>query len=291
MDRIQPAAFQICCNRCAVMHIQTARNFIIRIDSCQNGNLSFGLFLDFFNDQSGETHPVFKTSAEFIHTFVGTWGHKSTYQITVCHMDLNSIHTCFHGSSCCFSVAFYQLIDFFGRHFSRNVSSAGCRDAGSCCDRCTCIFRISFRSCVLQLNGNFCTFRMTGIYHLFKTFDGRIVIQTRFSRTAFGPFMYNSCFDGDQSESTFCTFSVVSNRLFTHGSVSIGKIIAHRRNYKTVLYRYRSDLNRLKHCIKFHICSPFLSSVLPATPLQVLFLYFHKYGLLHTQCPFPGLHR
>ena len=206
-------------------------------------------------------------------------------------MDLYGIHTGFHCSSGCLSVAFYQFIHFFGRQFSRNISSAGCRDTGSCCNRRSCIFCISFRACILQLNGNLCTFCMTGIYHLFKAFDGRIVIQTWFSRATFGSFMYDSCFDGDQSEPTFCTFPVVSNRLFTHGSVGIGKVIAHRRNYKTVFNRYRSDLNRLKHCNKFHNCSPFLSSVLPATPLPVLSLYFRKYVLPHTRFLFPGLHR
>ena len=291
MDGIQSAGFQICCDRCAVMYIQTSRNFIIRIDSCQNGDLSFGLFFDFFNDQSGKTHPVFKTSAKFIHTFVGTWGQKRTYKITMCHMDLYGIHTGFHSSFCCFSVTFYQFIHFFGGQFSRNISSTGCRDTGSCCDRCTCILCISFRTCILQLDGNFCTFCVTGVYHVFETFDGRVVIQTRFSWAALGPFVYNRCFDGDQSESTFCTLSVICNRLLAHGSVGVGKVIAHRRNYKTVLYRYRSDLNRLKHCFKFHICSPFLSSVLPAMPLRVLSLYFHKYVLLHTRYLFPGLHR
>ena len=115
MDGIQSTGFQISGDCCAVMYIQTARNFIIRIDSCQNGNLSFGLFLDFFNNQSGETHPVFKASAEFIHTLIGAWGHKSAYQISMRHVDLYSIHTGFHCSSCCFSVTFYQFIHFFGR--------------------------------------------------------------------------------------------------------------------------------------------------------------------------------
>ena len=115
MDCIQSAGFQICCNRCAVMHIQTTRNFIIGIDSCQNSNLSFGLFFYLFNDQSGKTHPVFKASAEFIHTLIGAWRHKRAYQISMRHVDLHSIHTGFHCSSCCLSVAFYQFIHFFGR--------------------------------------------------------------------------------------------------------------------------------------------------------------------------------
>ena len=149
-------------------------------------------------------------------------------------MDLYGIHTGFHCSSGCLSVAFYQFIHFFGRQFSRNISSAGCRDTGSCCDRCSCIFCISFRACILQLNGNLCTFCMTGIYHLLKL----SMVESSYRHGFLRPPLAPLC--------TTVASIVISRTHLLHVPCSKQQTVhswfrrywqsyAHRRNYKTVL--------------------------------------------------------
>ena len=124
MDGIQSASFQICSNCSTVMHIKTARYFITAVDSCKNCDLSFCHLPNFFDDQTGETHSVLKRTAEFIQSLVRSRRKEGTYQITVCHMDLNCIHSCFHGSLCCKAIAFYQFINFFSCNFLWCISSA-----------------------------------------------------------------------------------------------------------------------------------------------------------------------
>ena len=309
------------------MHIKTARYFVATVDSGKYCDFSFCHFLYFFDDQTGETHSVLKRTTELIQSLICSCGKESAYQIAMCHMDLNCIYACFHGSLCCKTIAFYQFVNFFSCNFLWCISSAVCRNACSSLDRCTCIFRISFRTCILKLYRNFCSLCMTGINYLAEAFDCGIIIKTWFARAAFCAFMYYGCFNCDQSKTTFCSLSIVSYGLFAHASVCVCKVISHWRNYETVLYCHWSDVDRLEHCIKFHVafsfsfgflfiycyvlyCSVFLfwirqawrflpdpfickilTEELPAMPLQALSLCSHKYGLQHIQVPLQGLHR
>ena len=123
MDGIQSAALQVCCDCRTVMDVKTARNLICTVDSCEDRDLALCCFLDLLNDQAGETHTVFKASAELVYSLVCSWRKECTYQITVCHVDLYSICAGFHGSSCCLSVSFDQLINFFRCKLFRNVTA------------------------------------------------------------------------------------------------------------------------------------------------------------------------
>ena len=124
MDGIQSASFQICSDRSTVMHIKTARYFITAVDSCKNCDLSFCHLLYFFDDQTGETHSVLKGTTKFVQSLVCSRRKEGAYQIAVCHMDLNCIYACFHGSLCCEAIAFYQFINFFSCNFLWCISSA-----------------------------------------------------------------------------------------------------------------------------------------------------------------------
>ena len=107
--------FQVSGHSSCVLNGLAAFHFIAGVDTTEDGQVAASLPTDVFDDEAGQTHPVFKASAEFIHTLIGAWGHKRAYQISMRHVDLYSIHTGFHCSSCCLSVAFYQFIHFFGR--------------------------------------------------------------------------------------------------------------------------------------------------------------------------------
>ena len=98
---------------------------------------------------------------------------------------------------------------------------------------------------------------MTGIYYLAEAFDCGIIIKARFARAAFCTFMDYGCFDCDQTETAFCSFTIISYRLFAHASVCVCKVVSHWRNYETVLYCHWSDIDRLEHCIKFHVAFSF----------------------------------
>ena len=172
-------------------------------------------------------------------------------------MDLNSICTCFHGSSCCLAISFDQLINFLCCKLFRNVTSTYRRDAGCCCDRCSCVLCISFRTCILKLDGNFCTFHMASVNNFAEALDGRIIIETWFTRAAFCAFVNDGSLDSDQAKSAFCSFLIICSGLLTHSSVCICKVISHWRNNETVFYGHRADLDRLKHRIEFHVGSPF----------------------------------
>ena len=258
MKSVQSTAFQICCDRCTVVDIKSARNLVCTVDSCKNCNFSLCCFFNFLNDQTGETHTVLKTSAKLIHSLVCSRRKEGTYQITVCHMDFNSICSCFHCSSCCLTVAFDQLVNFLSCKLLRNITSAYRRNAGCCCDRCSCVLCISLRTCVLKLDGHLCSFCMTSVDDLAEAFDRSVVVKTWFTRAALCAFVNYSSLDGDQTKSAFCSFSVICSGLLTHCSVCVCKVISHWRNNKTVLYCHRTDLDRLKHRIEFHMRSPFL---------------------------------
>ena len=124
MESVQSAAFQICCDCCTVVDIKSARNLICTVDSCKNCNFSLCCFFNFLDDQTGETHTVLKASAKLIHSLVCSRRKEGTYQITVCHMDFNSICSCFHCSSCCLTVAFDQLVNFLRCKLLRNITAA-----------------------------------------------------------------------------------------------------------------------------------------------------------------------
>ena len=258
MDSVQSAAFQVCCDCCTVMDIKSARNLICTVDSCEDRDLALCCFLDFFDDQTGETHTVLKASAELVNSLVCSWREECTYQIAVCHMDLNSICSCFHCSSCSFSVAFDQLVNFLSCKLFRDVASAYRRDAGCCCDRCSCVLCISFRTCILKLDGNFSTFLMTSVDYFAEALDGGVIIKTWFTRAAFCAFVNYGSLDCDKTETTFCSFLIICSGLLAHSSVCVCKVISHWRNNETVLYCHRTDLDRLKHRIEFHMRSPFL---------------------------------
>ena len=259
MDRIKSTSFQICSDCSAVMHIKATRHFITAVDSGKNCDLSFCHLLNFFNDQTGETHSVLKRTAKFIQSFICSWGKEGTYQISMCHMDFNCVHTGFHCSLCCKTVAFYQFINFFCCNFLRCVSAAVRRNAGCCLDRCSCVLCVSFRACILKLYGNLCPLCMTGIYYLAEAFDCGVIIKARFTRAAFCTLMYNCCFNRDQTETTFCSFAVISNGLVAHASVCVCEVVSHWRNYEAVLYCHWTDVDRLKHCVKFHVTFSFFT--------------------------------
>ena len=252
MQTINAAAFQIRCNCTHIMVVQTAKHIFCAVDTNQNRNFAFCFCFYFFDDQTGESHSVFKASAEFIDTFVCSGRHEGVYQITMCHMDFYGIYTRFYRTLCCFAIALYQFINSFCRNFFRNVFCFTCLDRRSCLDGSACIFRIAFRTSVLQLNGNFSSFCMNGIADFFQAFNAVVIVQTRFSGTAFCPFMYNSCFNGDQTKLTFCTFCIISNRLFTPCAICVCKVISHRWYDKTVFYNHRTNLDGRKHVFKFH---------------------------------------
>ena len=123
MNGIQSASFQICGDCSTVMDIKTARYFITAVDSCKNCDLSLCHLLNFFDDQTGETHSVLKGTTKFVQSLVCSRRKEGAYQIAVCHMDLNCIYACFHGSLCCEAIAFYQFINFFSRNFLWCISS------------------------------------------------------------------------------------------------------------------------------------------------------------------------
>ena len=212
------------------------------------------------------------------------------------HMNLYGIRAAFHGASCCLCIAFYQFIYLSGRHFFRRVSSY--RRWDGCCrlDWRACILCISFRPCVLQLDRDFSALCMTGIRNLLQACDAAVIVQARLSRASLGSFMYNGRLDGNQAKLAFRTFRIICDRLVAPASVRICEVIAHRRNYETVLYSHWSNLDWLEHIFKFHIISSlsnyclsqelsFMYSVcfrLPKSPAMlpsILSRYCHKYAL------------
>ena len=123
VDGIQSAALQVCCDCRTVMDVKTARNLICTVDSCKNCNFSLCCFFNFLDDQTGETHSVLKGTTKFVQSLVCSRRKEGAYQIAVCHMDLNCIYACFHGSLCCLAVSFDQLINFFRCKLFRNVTA------------------------------------------------------------------------------------------------------------------------------------------------------------------------
>ena len=98
---------------------------------------------------------------------------------------------------------------------------------------------------------------MTGIYYLAEAFDCGVIIKTWLAGAALCAFMYYCCFDCDQTEAAFCSFTIISCGLFTHASVCVCKVVSHWRNYEAVLYCHWTDVDRLKHCIEFHVTFSF----------------------------------
>ena len=123
MDGIQSASFQICGDCSTVMHIKTARHFVTAVDSCKDCDLSFCHLLNFFDNHAGEAHSVLKRTSKLVQSLICSWRKEGTYQIAMCHMDLNCIHSCFHGSLCREAIAFYQFINFFSCNFLWCISS------------------------------------------------------------------------------------------------------------------------------------------------------------------------
>ena len=115
---------------------------------------------------------------------------------------------------------------------------------------------------------------MTGIYYLAEAFDCGVIIKTWLAGAALCAFMYYCCFDCDQTETAFCSFTIISCGLFTHASVCVCKVVSHWRNYEAVLYCHWTDVDRLKHCIEFHVTFSFFSG---------FYLYF-QYFLSHQKC-------
>ena len=174
----------------------------------------------------------------------------------MCHVNFHCICSALHCTDRCISISFNKLIYLLCRNCFRNVSSISRCNSCCCLDWCSRILGISFRSGILKLNGNLSTFCMTGIGNLFQTLNAVVIIQTRFSRAALCSFMDNCCFDRDQAKLTFCTFSIVCNRLIAPCSICICKVISHWWYYKAVLYCHWSDLNRRKHIFELHYFFP-----------------------------------
>ena len=170
----------------------------------------------------------------------------------MCHVNFYCIGSALHCADCCISVSFNELIYLLCRNCFRNISSISC--CNRCCrlDWCSCILSISFRTCILKLNRNLSTFCMTGIGNLLQALDAVIIIQTRFSWAALCTFMNYCCFNCNQTELTFCTFSIVCNRLIAPCSICFCKVVSHWWYYETVLYCHWSDLNRRKHMFELH---------------------------------------
>ena len=252
MYRVKSTALQVCCDRCTVMNVKSARNLVCTVDSCKDSDLALCCLFDLLDDQTGETHTVLKTSAELINSLVCSRREECAYQIAVCHMDLNSICTGFHCSSCSLAVSFDQLINFLSCKLLRDISSAYRRNAGSCCDRCSCILRISLRTCILKLDGNLCSLCMTSVDNLAEALDSGVIIETWLTRATFCSFVNYSSFDSDQTETALGSFFIISCGLLAHGTVCVCKVISHWWNNKTVFHCHRTDLDRLKHRIEFH---------------------------------------
>ena len=98
---------------------------------------------------------------------------------------------------------------------------------------------------------------MASVNNFAEALDGRIIIETWFTRAAFCAFVNDGSFDSDQAKSAFCSFLIICSGLLAHSSVCICKVISHWRNNETVFYGHRADLDRLKHRIEFHVGSPF----------------------------------
>ena len=96
---------------------------------------------------------------------------------------------------------------------------------------------------------------MTGIRNLLQACDAAFIVQARLSRAALGSFMYNGRLDGNQAKLAFRTFCIICDRLIAPASIRICEVIAHRRDYETVLYSHWSNLDWLEHIFKFHIIS------------------------------------
>ena len=114
-------------SKCLVLFVEVGdsyfrRYFITAVDSCKNCDLSLCHLLNFFDDQTGETHSVLKGTTKFVQSLVCSRRKEGAYQIAVCHMDLNCIYACFHGSLCCEAIAFYQFINFCNPEYYRGPS-------------------------------------------------------------------------------------------------------------------------------------------------------------------------
>ncbi len=252
MKSIQSALLEIGGNCAHIMVVQSAEHILCAVDTGKNGNLSFGRLFDFLDDQTGKTHPVLEIAAELIDTLVGPGRQEGVDQIAVRHMDLNGIGTRLHGALCGLAVALDQLINLLCGDFHRDISSVRGSDRRSGLNGSARVLRVSFRTCVLQLDGDLCTFSMTCIDDFFEAFDGRIIVQAGLSGTALCALVDNGRLKGDQAETALCPCAVICCGLVAHGAVSIGKVIAHRRNNKAVLDNHGTNLNRRKHFYKFH---------------------------------------
>ena len=161
VQSIQTALLKISGDCAHIVVVQTAEHILGAVDTGQNSDLAFCGLLDFLDDQTGETHSVLEVAAELIDTLVGSGRHEGVDQIAVCHMDLNSICAGLHGALCSLAVALDQLINLLGRYFYGDIPAVCSCDGRSSFDRSTSILGVAFRTCILQLDGDFRAFRMT----------------------------------------------------------------------------------------------------------------------------------
>ena len=76
-------------------------------------------------------------------------------------MDLDRVRAGLHGTLCSLAVALDQLIDLLGGNLYRDVSAVSGGDGRSSLDGSACVLGVSFRTCVLQLDGYLGAFRVT----------------------------------------------------------------------------------------------------------------------------------
>ena len=120
MEGVDAAFFdKICCNGCCILNRLTAFNVIAGVNTAEDRHLAARLFADVFNDQPRQAHAVFKATAEFVETIVGTGRNEGADQVTVGTVDFDHIDAGTLSAGSRIAIAFDQLIDFFTRNSDR----------------------------------------------------------------------------------------------------------------------------------------------------------------------------
>ena len=248
--------FQVSGHSSCVLNGLAAFHFIAGVDTTEDGQVAASLPTDVFDDEAGQTHPVFKAAAELIGAVVGTLGDESAHQVTVGAVDFNHVDASLLGTASGVAIALDQAVHFLGRHGHRDLTTDRSGHGAGCLQRVAGEGGVALGACVLELDGDFGAVGVAGVCHPTEAVNGVVREQAGLAGAALGFLVDDGGFDGDQAESALGACLVVGQRTVAEGAIGVGEVVAHGRHDETVGDGHSADLHRGKHSRKLHILTP-----------------------------------